>query len=328
MVKKSKIVATVATLLIAAAGVITFEACNKKDIIMATNSYVSQEDIAMKNLLDSIDALNEKYPSTQIRGSFWGGCAGALADAVGYSAGSGIGSWIGGLVGSLAGPAGTIAGVVIGGHVGPYICGALASGAANVLFNPGTNVNSNNGPDYQLVYVVSNEDSIGYYHNYIMTELNKNKDRYYSSDSINYDLMYQDIISFLHDIGRYDEALEDTVVKRKIVNQIRSICLISEKYLSNPQSDEFINEQCDFLKNQCHLQDAEVNMYRDFSAKILKKCLTLDNSQIECYSQDLNDVISNSNISQAEKEELSLSADLTINSAIYWSNNYEINGNE
>lgn len=322
MNKKMKFVATVATLLVVAAGVITFEACNKKDFIIATDSCISQEDIVMKNLLDSIDALNEKYPANQIRGSFWGGFVVGGADMAGASIGGGIGGWLGGLAGSLGGPVGTYLGIVIGQHVGPYICGALASGAANVLFSSGANTIYNND-DYQFVYIVSNEDSIGYYHNYLMTELNRNKNRYYSaSGSVDYDLMYQDIVNYLHDIGRYDEALEDSIVKHCIINQVKSICLISEKYFSNPDGDELIEEQCDFLKNQCHLQDAEVNMYRNYSAKLLNKCITLDNSQIECYSHDLNEIISNSDVTQAKKEELSLYADFIINSALYWNTNY------
>jgi len=321
-----KILSMIAVFAIVTVGVFFITSCksDKKNTMIATDSYVMQEDIAMKNLLDSIDALNEKYPATQIKGSFWGGGAVALADAAGMAAGGGIGGWVGGVAGSLAGPAGTVVGVVIGQRVGPWIGCFLASGAANVIFNnPGPRAISDDGDDYQFVYIISNEDSLGYYHNYMMTEINRNKDRYYSSSgSVDYDLMYEDIVSFLHNIGRYDEALEDSIVKCSIVNQIRSICLISERYISNPQSDELINEQCDFLKNQCYLQDEEVNIYRDYSVKILNKCITLDNSQIESYSQDLNEVISNSNLSQEKKEELSFSADLTINSAIYWNTNY------
>ena len=87
-------------------------------------------------------------------------------------------------------------------------------------------------------------------------------------------------------------------------------------------SDEFINEQCNYLKTNCYLQETEINLYRDYSVKLYNKCSTLDDIQIENYSKDLNILIDNSNVSQSQKEELSRTADLTINSALYWNSNY------
>ena len=50
MVKKSKIVAVAATLLIAAAGVITFEACNKKnEVINSAPQMVQKKGIVYQN---------------------------------------------------------------------------------------------------------------------------------------------------------------------------------------------------------------------------------------------------------------------------------------
>ena len=293
--------------------------------LMSTKDFdISQEDIAMKNLLDSIDVLNEKYPSTQTRGTFFSGGAVGLADAAGWAAGTGIGRWIGGAVGALGGPATAVLGTFVGGKAGPYVCTFLASGAASFLCPvSSTRTISNSDAESQFVYIVSNEDSIGYYHNHMMAEIQKNRGKYYSSVScVDYDLMYQDIVTYLREIGKYDKALDDAVVKSCIVNQIKSICLISEKYQSNPDSDEFLNEQCDYLKTKCLLQDSEVSLYRDYTTKLYNKCSTINSDQIECYSKDLNTLIVNSDVSQTKKEELSLTADLTINSALYWNSNY------
>ena len=56
-----------------------------------TEPYISQEEMAMKALIDSIDVLNEKYPPVQTRGAFVTGGTVALADAAGWAAGAGIG---------------------------------------------------------------------------------------------------------------------------------------------------------------------------------------------------------------------------------------------
>ncbi len=297
---------------------------DEQNILANTEPNISQEEIAMQNLIDSIDALNEKYPSVQTRGAFVTGGAVGLADAAGWAAGAGIGRWVGGAAGSLGGPATAVLGTFIGGKVGPYVCTFLASGAANALCSrSSTRAVSSNHLEPQLVYVVSNEDSIGYYHNCMMTELYNNRDKYYTcTGSVDFDLMYQDIVQYLKIIGKYDEALDNAVVKADIINQIKSICSISEKYQFNPEDDEFINEQCNYLKASCYLQDAEVNLYRDYSVKLYNKCSTLSEGQIENYSRDLNILIDNSNVSLKQKEELTLTADLTINSALYWNANY------
>lgn len=297
---------------------------DEQNIIAQTESQISQEEIAMKALIDSIDVLNEKYPSVQTRNAFFTGGAVGLADAAGWAAGAGIGRWVGGAAGSLGGPATAVLGTFIGGRVGPYVCTFLASGAANALCSrTSTRAVSSGDFEPQMVYIVLNEDSIGYYHNSMMTELYKNRDKYYTSTgSIDFDLMYQDVIEYLHVIGKYDEALENTVVKSDIINQIKSICSISEKYHLEPVNDDFINEQCNYLRTNCYLQDAEVNLYRDYSVKLYNKCSMLSHSQIENYSKELNILIDNSNVSQIQKEELSMTADLTINSALYWNSNY------
>ena len=60
----------------------------------------------------------------------------------------------------------------------------------------------------------------------MMMELYKNRDKYYTSTgSVDFDLMYQDIVEYLHLIGKYDEALDNAVVKSDIINQINKLLL-------------------------------------------------------------------------------------------------------
>lgn len=155
-----------------------------------TESYTHQEEIAMKALIDSIDVLNEKYPSLQTRG-FWSGGLSGLADALGWSLGAAIGRWIGAAAGSDGGPATAVLGAFLGGKAGPCVCTFLASGATDALLSLlSTRAVSSNNFEPQLVYVISSEDSIGYYHNCMMMELYKNRDKYYTSTgTVDFDLM-------------------------------------------------------------------------------------------------------------------------------------------
>ena len=110
----------------------------------------------------------------------------------------------------------------------------------------------------------------------MMMELYKNRDKYYTSTgTVDFDLMYEDIVDYLRVIGKYDEALDNAVVKSTIIDKIKSICAISQKYQLNPVYDDFINEQCEFLKTSCNLQDAEVNLYIDYSVKLYNKSSNL-----------------------------------------------------
>ena len=86
---------------------------NNQDIQTNTEPYIPQEKIAIKALIDSIDMLNEKYPSVQTRGAFFTGGVVGLADAAGWAAGAGIGRWVGGAAGSLGGPATAVLGTFI-----------------------------------------------------------------------------------------------------------------------------------------------------------------------------------------------------------------------
>lgn len=298
---------------------------DEKTILQEPETNVVQEPNEIDEFISSVDALNAKYPNMQSRGSFRSGGAVAVADAAGFAAGAGIGRWVGGAIGSAGGVGGAILGTFLGGKLGPYVCTYLASGAANfVCSRVFSRTNSAESyDDFQFVGIVTNEDSLGYYHNQMMEELNNNRDKYVSSNgTVDYDLIYTDIIDFLKKINRYDEAFVNPMVKTAIINQIKEICSISRKYTLNPESEKLVEEQCEFLKDKCQLTNDDIKLYKDFNVKLLKKCSNLSNVQIKDYSKDLNLVIKDSKFSDEKKEELSLSADLTINSSMCWDTNF------
>lgn len=282
-----------------------------------------QDQIALDGLLNSMNELNAKYPSVNTRGVFLKDGIVGLADAAGYAAGGAIGSWTGAALGSIAGPWGTIAGHLIGRKVGPWVCTFLASGAAGWICSKfSTRTETNTDKEFEFMYVISEKDSIGYFHNQMMAKIKSNQSRYLGlSGTVNYELMYDDIISYLREIGQYDASLEDPLVKLGIINQIKSLCEISEKYATNPTDVHFVKEQCEYLKYNCNLLDSEIKLYKDFSVTLYEKCSTLSNDQIMNYSKDLNGVIDCSDVSEPMKENLKKSADLTINSSLCWNNN-------
>lgn len=324
---KQLINAKVAVRLFACSLVLSIASCSSDDRydvvaskpVTQTETLSSQDQIAVENLLSSISDLNAQYPSVSTRGAFTSGTAVSLADAAGFSAGRRIGAWAGSAIGSAAGPWGAIAGHLIGSKVGPYVCTSLASGAAGWLCSKlSTRAVADVDKKFEFVSIISSKDSIGYYHNQMMIKIGNNRSRYIDQlGSVNYELMYNDIVSYCREIGQYDPSLENPLIKSGIISQIKKLCEISKKYEMNPTNENFVKEQCEFLKYNCNLSDSEVKLYKDFNVTLYEKCSTLPDNQIVNYSRDLNRIIENSGISNPVKESLKNSADLTINSSLY-----------
>lgn len=304
---KQLINAKVAVRLFACSLVLSIASCNSDDRydvvvskpITQPETLSSQDQIAVENLLSSISDLNAQYPSVSTRGAFTSNAAVGLADAAGFSAGRRIGAWAGSAIGSAAGPWGAIAGHLIGSKVGPYVCTSLASGAAGWLCSKlFTRAVADVDKKFEFVSIISSKDSIGYYHNQMMVKIGNNRSRYIDQlGSVNYELMYNDIVSYCREIGQYDPSLESPLIKSGIINQIKKLCEISKKYEMNPTNENFVKEQCEFLKYNCNLSDSEVKLYKDFNVTLYEKCSTLPDNQIVNYSRDLNRIIENSGVS-------------------------------
>lgn len=284
----------------------------------------SQDQIAVESLLSSISDLNAQYPPVNTRGAFTSNAAVGLADAAGFAAGKRIGAWAGSAIGSAAGPWGAVAGHLVGRKVGPYICTSLASGAAGWLCSKlSTRATIDIDKEFEFVSIISDEDSIGYYHNQMMVKIGNNRSRYIGQlGSVNYELMYNDIVTYCQEIGHYDPSLENPLIKSGIINQIRQLCEISKKYEMNPTNKNFVKEQCEFLKSNCNVSDLEVKLYKDFNVPLYEKCSELSDKHILNYSRELNRIIEQSDVSDSIKESLKKSADLTINSSLCWRKNF------
>ncbi len=329
---KQLINAKVAAFLLVCSLVLSITSCSSDDRcdvvalkpVTQPETLSSQDQIAVENLLSSISDLNAQYPSVSTRGAFTSNAAVGLADAAGFAAGGKIGAWAGSAIGSAAGPWGAIAGHLIGRKVGPYVCTSLASGVAGWLCSKlSTRAAVDVDKKFEFVSVISDKDSIGYYHNQMMVKIGNNRSRYTDkSGSVNYELMYDDIVSYCREIGQYDPSLENPLIKSGIINQIKKLCEISKKYEMNPMNENFVKEQCEFLKYNCSLSDSEVKLYKDFNVALYEKCSTLPDDQIVNYSRDLNRIIEYSGVSNPIKESLKKSADLTINSSLCWKKNF------
>lgn len=301
-----------------------FSSCKSDEKIDTINPKTIAKREAINNLLLSVDSLKAKYPYTQARG-FWGnffrGGAVGAADAGGWVVGSTIGRWCGAAIGSAAGPGGTVIGAVVGGKVGKYVGTFMASGLANAICSS-TSSRSLNPYSFQFTSIITHNDSIGYYHNKMMQNLVENKVRYFNLEgNINTSLMYDDIIQYLREIGKYDSILEKTAVKNAIISKIEELCMISKRSLLHSNYDKLIEEQCSFLKSDCKVSEDELSLYKKINIDLLYRTTIEPEYELIQYLEELSDLIQKSDLSLITKEELMQSIDLTVNSALCWKEN-------
>lgn len=192
----------------------------EEDLTLPTDcEWVSLGDQGQVNLdenyqmfLLSVDSLNLTYNNGS-RGSFWSGFGVAAADAAGGIAGKYAGRWLGGAVGGLLGnPATVVLGAAVGDVAGAIVGAGVASGVANMLLDSAVPLY----PDFDNgipMPVSFNCDSLGFYHNDLMVNLNNQQQNYISSNGFESDLMFQDVVTKSQEYGYYESDFENYYVQ-------------------------------------------------------------------------------------------------------------------
>ena len=188
-----------------------------------------EEKAAIDSFLVSVDSLNATFGISESRGSFKNGAGIYLADAVGHASGGVIGRWVGGTLGTLLSggtPVGTIIGTVVGAKVGPTVCGAVASGVASIWLTqpqPKELGIKRLKLDYSFEIDTRDEraDSVGYYHNYIMTKLYANYIKYHNgvipnpdpfTPQVDVNAIYDDVIKYCKELNLPEISFENIFI--------------------------------------------------------------------------------------------------------------------
>jgi lipoprotein len=285
----------------------------------------------------SVDSVNTKYVGDSSRG-FLSSIAKTAADKGGRLAGQFAGRWIGGSIGAAAGnPATACIGYLAGQKVGGIVGYALASAIADMMMSEYA-IRTNTIQDLELkadynikpsemISLKSRSaeddlqcDSIGYYHNYVMVQVSKNRQRYYIDGSLDINLLYDDIIKFFKEVGVYSEFYADNKdIKRELLERVNQLALISYQCdKKSTTNEELVNLHCQYLKEKCLLTDEELRVHRDLTLSIANTCTRLSENEIHAYATELNNVIKESDLSQEAKIEVAVSASTTINCALCW----------
>lgn len=281
--------------------------------------------------MSSVDSLNSVYLSgiTQnqtravgkyLRNNFAESIADNGGRLIGGYLGRNIGCVIGGITGS---PIGAIGGYVVGRWAGRIVGSVVASYGASCLFNSLVNRNINDSDSFKITYYLPNDcetvdDSIGYYHNLVMSELAAHHEKYVDDNgNPDFELIYDDCVNILKENGIYTKDVsQDVNFKKEVISYAKdNYCLSNEFKCGNISDELFKTKLVEDVKSR-GLSEEDIAVFSDYAMKITETCVELPlDSKIE-YANGLNNVILSSSMDDEMKEELRSATNLMVNSSI------------
>ena len=256
----------------------------------------------------------------------------SLADDAGRVVGGCIGKNVGALIGGIGSPVGSILGCFIGNKAGRFIGSMTASYAAYLIVaeifnrcNSSTYSTSNSAVLYYLPDSCSGfNDSIGYYHNFVMHELVRSGDKYVlENGKINYNLIYDDCLKYLVRYGAFEGCKDELLVayrpdfKHDVVSYVQTTSDLSRNYSEGRISESTYQSRLIGSMDNYNLTDEERLAFSDYAVELAETCLQLSYEANVMYADDLNHMISNSGVSEELKSELRSTTNMVVNSSIF-----------
>jgi len=153
-----------------------------------------------------------------------------------------------------------------------------------------------------------------------MVRVNQNKQKYLSGGKLNMPLLYDDIMTFMAEVGIYSEPLTNNeLVKAEVRNMCKELAAITlNNKMTNGTNQELVDGLCDCLEDNYMNTASEISFFKNFTVSVAETCCSLSISEINSYANDLASTIRNSNMPTDYKYEIAVSATTTINSALCW----------
>lgn len=298
-------------------------------------SYSTQD---FKDFQIRFDSLNQTMEESGSRISLGGAVGVAIADEAGRLAGRHVFKYLGA---SLCGLSGNPMLAVLGYVGGQYIGGIIGYGAASWVaaqFFSSNNSSSFNKGELMFRYDLTIEtslyyenkslgqgiiaatkcisDSIGYYHNKVMCDLDEERIVSGGSTSLDRHKSYNDVILGFKKYNIYDENFANCEDMRLVMeDMLFKIVTIS----SGNDEDDLIEAYITFFSTQFeNIPENDIMTFRDFTVPIITHCMGRAESEVNSYAQELNKLIKTSSLETEVKAELAIAAQTAINSALCW----------
>lgn len=279
----------------------------------------------------SVENLNSSYLSVvnlnRTRG-FWN-YAGknfteTAVDNAGRLLGGHLGKHFGCVVGSITGnPVGSIGGYVVGRWAGRIIGSVVASYGVFCLFKSPHIGNFDGSNSVKVNFYLPDDceavdDSIGYYHNLVMSRLSEHNDKYIDSNgNPDFNLIYDDCVMILKEYGIYNEEVsKDLSFKENVMSYAKENFILSRDFkLGNISMELFQTRLVEGVKLR-GVSEKEVAAFSEFSIKIAETCIQLPLNKKMEYADELNNAILQSSMDDEMKEELRSTTNMVVNSSI------------
>ncbi len=284
--------------------------CNSsEDIVVKTVK--EQPDIELAKLYNSIDSLHNEYSTlTSTRGAKlnkWGKrllCG--IADAC-----------VGGITTGL-GPGSLVCSIVASGLYEDY----LNYCAGKIKKSPYAQI-YRNVSSVQKAVVLTNEnsnfvDSIGYYHNTILNEVqSKGKSFIDANGNINYAAYYNEVLAASKKYGiSAIFTINKTLIFRYLDSIIKPLAQVEDISEETILSIIFNGTYNDF-----NFDNAQTIQLRNICEKIIYNDLCVDEDKVVDYGTKVNELIVRSNVANDTKETMKVANNIAINSSLYWGAN-------
>lgn len=316
----------------------------------------NSDEVAFEEFIQNLDSLNLIY-SDSITISRGGGseitknAAIVAADLVGEKAGAYGGKWLGSVLCAGSGnPVVVALGYFGGKKVGSILGYSFASAltkyvldrsllessypmitgfVADCSLKPSVIQRQRMELDSSLYYdipedLITQSDSIGYYHNLIMCEIDRNRHNLMTNGEIDADKLYDFIVEYLYlrKIVPF-EFFYNRDIRAGFKDLGQTALNVSWKAYGNGYSIEYVtSSHSTILKNKYRLDpNTEFPYYRRINNLVINQCCQMQIPQIKSYAHELNTLILNSNMSLELKEEALYNCQFSVNSSLCWNQN-------
>lgn len=316
--------------------VVFFASCSN-DII--NDDVVESRSSVENKFLASVDSLNDVYLKTAntratlsqsylVKPIEKNPVSVVAADAVGAIAGKVWGPRVGMAIGSVTGnPWGTIAGGLLGRRYGSAIFSSVFSFVAE-KYNASTGLATTNTTVKPGFVVVSNnkeyctiDDSLGYIHNQVMSTLSNNKKNYWlPNNELNFNMVYDDCVACLRDLGYYDESLAaDVNLKEAVVTKSKAMATLTRScYLGQISAETMLEKSKKLVDDRLESDKEDTELCFELVKKVVVVNKNMTLAELQRYSSELSNIIQESNCSVTTKTNLNSTANVALNSSICW----------
>ena len=319
--------------------VFLFTSCNNDQSIEQVQLSESSEFQALdkqsfSEFCTSVDKINKEYyalygiksPSSRgvVRETL-NHITGQTADKLGGVVGSWIGKRVGTAIGAAAGnPVTAVGGYVVGRWAGNKLGSAIASIGSALVLNyaidqikgctSGRRVKSISfdNPYYS--------DSIGSVHNRVMTEMLAKDSIYFTEkEELDFEKLYADCAKYIEEYDSEDALLyTDSLFKAEMIAFCKDCCELAEKgFREEISQDTFLSEAIKLLEKY-DVPKEDIELFTEYGIKVIEASGQIQEEKLEDYTNELNQTICNSKLSEEQKAELSSATDLIINSGLVW----------